>query len=159
MDAIGDTCLASVEIDTGHGVCQNALVSSRRQSRRTVSAPANSGLTFQHTSLQWRRVALRFRFSTRRLEALYHDGSGARRCPGQVVQSFFEVMAIIAAAPDERDLYALKSLHFERLKGRRGQRGERSIRLNREFRLIAAVEMDEQGHYILIIGIEKHYGD
>ena len=34
--------------------------------------------------------------------------------PSDVVTNFFEVMAVIAAAVDERDFYALKSLQFAR---------------------------------------------
>ncbi len=102
---------------------------------------------------------MNFCFKTRKLEALYYQDKGAKRYPAQVVQGFFQVMAIIASAPDERDLYALKSLHFEQLRGARGQRGERSIRLNREYRLIVAIETDQEGRYMLIISIEKHYGD
>jgi toxin HigB-1 len=102
---------------------------------------------------------LHFRFGTKRLEQLYYEEKRAEKYPAQVVESFFRVMAIIANAPDERDLYALKSLHFEQLKGARGKRGERSIRLNREYRLIVAVERDQAGHSMLIIRIEKHYGD
>ena len=102
---------------------------------------------------------MHFHFKKRRLERLYYEDKGAQDYPAQVVQSFFDVMAIIQAAPDERDLYAFKSLHFERLKGKRGRRGERSIRLNREYRLIVSIERDAAGRYVLIIDIEKHYGD
>ena len=102
---------------------------------------------------------LHFRFGTKRLKELYYEEKRAQKYPAQVVQSFFEVMAIIAAAPDERDLYAFKSLHFEQLKGARGKRGERSIRLNREYRLIVAVEQDQAGNCMVIIRINKHYGD
>jgi proteic killer suppression protein len=55
---------------------------------------------------------------------------------------------------DERDLYAMKSLHYEKLKGQRSH--ERSLRLNIQFRLI--VELD-QGDVktVVVVGIEKHY--
>ena len=36
--------------------------------------------------------------------------------------------------PDERDFYALKSLHFEKLQGDRAH--ERSMRINKQWRLI-----------------------
>ena len=102
---------------------------------------------------------MRFQFKTKRLASLYYEEKGAKRYPAQVVESFFQVMAVIAAAPDERDLYASKSLHFEQLKGKRGKLGERSIRLNQEYRLIVAVESDAEARHMLIISIEKHYGD
>ncbi len=51
--------------------------------------------------------------------------------PGAVVAAFFEVIEAIRAAKDERDLYALKSLHLEALKGDRAD--QRSVRLNKQF--------------------------
>lgn len=97
---------------------------------------------------------MRFRFKAKRLAALYYDNRGAKRYPSQVVDSFFEVMAVIESAPDERDLYAFKSFHFERLEG---EQDRRSIRLNRQYRLVLTIEQDAQGHYVLIIEINKHY--
>lgn len=47
-------------------------------------------------------------------------------------------MNLIRQAVDERDLYALKSLHFEKLKGARNE--ERSIRLNDQWRLVLKLE-------------------
>ncbi|UCJ10859.1 MAG: type II toxin-antitoxin system RelE/ParE family toxin [Phormidium sp. PBR-2020] len=51
-------------------------------------------------------------------------------------------------------LYALKGFQFEKLKGRPG---ERSLRLNKQWRLIVAVERDEEGGYLLIIDIEDYH--
>lgn len=63
-------------------------------------------------------------------------------------------MTTLRAAKDERDLYALKGLRFEKLKGRKG---ERSVRLNQQWRLILSVEEDEQGTYLQIIDIEDYH--
>ncbi len=100
---------------------------------------------------------MRFRFATNKLRSLYEDDRGAALYPVGVVDAFFEVMEIITAASDERDLYAFKSLHCERLQGKRGQHGHHSIRLNEQYRLILAWERDEQGRYCLIVSLEKHY--
>jgi proteic killer suppression protein len=62
---------------------------------------------------------LRFEFKTKRLRLLYYEEKGAHKYPAEVVDAFFEKMSIIEAAIDLRDLYALKSLHFEKLKGTR----------------------------------------
>jgi proteic killer suppression protein len=43
------------------------------------------------------------------------------------------------------------------LLGERGLRGERSIRLNRQFRLILRLETDEQGKLVCIISIEDYH--
>jgi proteic killer suppression protein len=100
---------------------------------------------------------LRFIFRNKRLAELYYKDSGSERFPPGVVDAFFEVMAVIDAAHDERDLYALKSLHFEQLKGKPGRQGQRSIRLNDQYRLIVVLEHDGDGTYMLVIGLKKHY--
>ncbi len=63
-------------------------------------------------------------------------------------------MSVIDAATDERDLYALKGFHFEKLKGR-GE--DRSLRLNKQWRLIVSLEKDDDGSYLLIIDIEDYH--
>lgn len=100
---------------------------------------------------------MRFIFANKRLEALYTDESGAARYPTEVVAAFFDKMAVIHAASDESDLRALKSLHFEKLKGERGNRGERSICLNRQFRLTLTIETDDQGKRLRILDIEDYH--
>ena len=69
--------------------------------------------------------------------------------------AFFEVMTLIDSAPDERTLYDLKSLHFEKLKGKR--KHERSLRLNKQWRLIVEVLKDSEGNYLLIKDIEDYH--
>ena len=64
---------------------------------------------------------------------------------------------IIDGAPDERDLYKFKSLHFEKLAGKRGKQEQRSLRLNDQFRLIVKLDRDSEGKYILIIDIEDYH--
>ncbi len=100
--------------------------------------------------------ALRFIFKKKKLEALYTEEKDAHKYPG-VVDDFFEVMAIIDAAVDERDLYAQKGLRFEKLQGKRGKAGQRSLRLNNQWRLILTVDKDEQGNYLTIIDIEDYH--
>jgi proteic killer suppression protein len=100
---------------------------------------------------------LRFVFASKKLQELYTDESGATRYPPEVVNAFFDKMAVIRAATDEGDLGALKSLHFEKLKGARGNQGERSIRLNKQFRLTFTIETDDQGKLLRILDIEDYH--
>lgn len=58
---------------------------------------------------------MRFIFRSKKLQRLYTDEAGAERYPPEVVDAFFDKMAIIAAANHENDLRALKGLHFEKL--------------------------------------------
>ncbi len=99
---------------------------------------------------------LRFYFKDKKIEALYTEEKNAHKYPN-VVDDFFEVMAIIDAATDERDLYAQKGLHFEKLVGQRGKQGQRSLRLNRQWRLIVTLAEDEEGTYLQIIDIEDYH--
>ena len=97
---------------------------------------------------------MRFVFASKTLEALYTDEFGAAKYPPEDVEAFFEKMAAIRAASNESDLRALKSLHFEKL---RGGRGERSIRLNTQFRLTLTIETDDQGKLLRILDIEDYH--
>jgi len=100
---------------------------------------------------------MRFIFKNKKLEALYTKGEGAKKYSEAVINAFFDVMSIIDAAIDERDLYAFKGPRFEKLEGERGNRGERSLRLNEQWRLILSIEWDENGKIILIIDIEDYH--
>lgn len=98
---------------------------------------------------------MRFFFADKKLEKLYTEEKGAHKYPSGVVDAFFEVMAVIANASDERDLYALKSLRYEKLGGKRSH--QRSIRLNRQFRLIVEREKDQEGRFFWIVSIEDYH--
>ena len=100
---------------------------------------------------------MRFIFASKKLQALYTDMAGAAKYPPAVVEAFFDKMAVIQAAAHENDLRAMKSLHFEKLKGERGNRGEYSIRLNRQFRLILTFKADDQGKLSCILDIEDYH--
>lgn len=64
-------------------------------------------------------------------------------------------MTTLGAATDERDLYALKSLHFEALKGDRA--GQHSVRLNKQFRLILHLEKDGRGNVLIVVEIDDYH--
>ena len=98
---------------------------------------------------------MRFRFADRQLELLYATGRGAGRYNGKVVDAFVRAVATIETAADERDLYARKGLHFEKLKGDR--KGQRSIRLNKQWRLILTIEHDSTGALVWIIEIADYH--
>jgi proteic killer suppression protein len=75
--------------------------------------------------------------------------------PPEVVKAFRKRMQFIQAAADERDFYAMKSLHYERLKGSR--KGESSIRLNSQFRLIVRTALDGTHRTIVVVAIEDYH--
>jgi proteic killer suppression protein len=98
---------------------------------------------------------MRFHFSSRKMLLLYEEEKGAKKFDEGVIDAFFEVMAIIRDAPDERTLYDLKSLHFEKLKGKRSH--ERSLRLNKQWRLIVEIRKDDEGAFLLVKEIEDYH--
>lgn len=98
---------------------------------------------------------VRFTFKSKKLEALYTEEMDAHKYPTGVVDAFFEVMAMMDAAVDERDLRAMKSLRFEKLSGSR--KDERSVRLNYQWRLTLSVKKDPDGTYLCIHKIEDYH--
>jgi proteic killer suppression protein len=61
----------------------------------------------------------------------------------------------LQAAPDERVLRALKSLHFERLKGNRDH--QHSIRLNDQWRLVLEFDDSTAPRTVIVKGIEDYH--
>ena len=64
-------------------------------------------------------------------------------------------MQQIRAAADERDFYAIRSLHFEKLSGRR--QDQYSMRLNDQYRLILEIAGRAADKVIVIVGIEDYH--
>jgi toxin HigB-1 len=72
--------------------------------------------------------------------------------PDKITELFRIRMQQIRAADNENVLRGLKSLHFEKLKGKRQH--EYSIRLNNQFRLIFEIEKVGRNDQLVITGIE-----
>ena len=102
-------------------------------------------------------IPLEPRFSKKKLERLYTRGVGARDYPEGVVDSFLLRVRTIEQAKDERDLRALASLHFEKLKGKYA--GCYSVRLRDRWRLILKIVTEEKRKIVIIDELSQHYGD
>jgi toxin HigB-1 len=76
-----------------------------------------------------------------------------------IVRKFRMRMQTIRAAVDERVFYELKSLHYEKLKGDRA--GQRSMRLNDQWRLILKLKKEEDGKavakVVVIVSIADYH--
>jgi proteic killer suppression protein len=96
---------------------------------------------------------MRFAFIDSKLRLLYTTGK--TRFSVEVSRGFFRVMGHIDQAVDERDLYALKGLRYERLKGDR--KGQHSLRLNKQFRLVVESARDAGGPLLRIIEIVDYH--
>jgi proteic killer suppression protein len=72
-----------------------------------------------------------------------------------VVKAYRKRMQQIRAATDERTFYAIKSLHFEKLKGDR--EGQHSMRLNDQWRLIVELRGSAPVKVVCIIEIADYH--
>ena len=90
--------------------------------------------------------------SLRRLEA---DPSYTAGHDASIVKAFRKRMQLIRAAIDEREFYALRSLHYEKLKGDRD--GQSSMRLNEQWRLVLRIGRTAAGKVVVIISIIDYH--
>jgi len=80
-----------------------------------------------------------------RLSSIGHD----------LTRAYRKAVGIVAAASDERDLRALRSLHFEKLDGDR--LGQHSLRLNKQWRLIVRAESTQEGKQVVVIEVVDYH--
>ena len=91
------------------------------------------------------------RFEDPSLEKLEVDPKYTAGLDAALVKAFRKRLQFIRAAIDERAFYAMKSLHYEKLKG--DLAGQRSMRLNDQWRLILRLEEDDTGKLVVIVSI------
>ncbi|WP_413669870.1 type II toxin-antitoxin system RelE/ParE family toxin [Mucilaginibacter sp. Mucisp86] len=90
--------------------------------------------------------------------ANYNKVTGKSPFPDEVIKAFKKRLYQIRQAKNTADLRAIKSLHFEKLKGKKYE-GKYSIRLNISYRLIFRIENNEitRLEIICIEEINNHY--
>lgn len=99
---------------------------------------------------------MRVEFADENLRRLYEDaGFHDPQIGPDITRQYRKKVNLVIAAQDERDLYAMRSLHFEKLTGARA--GQRSIRLNDQWRLVLRLESDEEGKLIVIIEVVDYH--
>jgi len=94
-------------------------------------------------------------FDDERLDRLETDREFTAGFDDSIVSMYRRRMQLIRNAPDERDFYALKSLHFEKLKGDR--KHQHSMRLNKQWRLILEFRGSGTGKRVAVIAIEDYH--
>jgi proteic killer suppression protein len=94
-------------------------------------------------------------FADTSLDRLETEGKYDAGFPQSIVKAFRKRMQTIRAAPDERVFYALKSLHFEKLKGKRSH--QHSMKLNDQWRLTVELKGGDTKKVIVIVGIEDYH--
>jgi proteic killer suppression protein len=95
------------------------------------------------------------RFEDTSLDRLETDPDYTAGHDQAIVRSFRLRMQMIRSASDERVFYALKSLHFEKLKGNRSH--QYSMRLNKQWRLILELDGTGSAKVVCIIAIEDYH--
>lgn len=94
-------------------------------------------------------------FADESLRRLQSDSTFTGGFGLEIVKAFRKRMQLIRAARDERDFYAIKSLHFEKLKGDR--QGQCSMRLNQQWRLILEFRKQSTTTTVVIISIVDYH--
>ena len=89
------------------------------------------------------------------LQRLEVDPNFTAGCSQAIVKAYRKRMQVMRAAPDERVFYQLKSLHFEKLEGKRAH--QHSMRLNDQYRLIVELESGTSEKSVRIIAIEDYH--
>jgi toxin HigB-1 len=90
-------------------------------------------------------------FRDKTLALVETDRAPETRLPLSVINSLRQKLVVLRAAPDERTLRNWKSLHYEKMEGE-----ERSIRLNKQFRLIFTIETVCSPNKMTILRVWNH---
>lgn len=89
------------------------------------------------------------------LQRLENDPSFDYGLPAAVVRKYRQRMQFIRAAVDEREFYAMRSLHFEKLQGDRAH--QRSMRLNDQWRLVLEIKESSPKNIVVIVDVEDYH--
>jgi proteic killer suppression protein len=95
------------------------------------------------------------RFATDELEALELGDNCDGKYSAAIVKKFVKIINFIRASSNEHDFRTMRSLNFERLKGKR--KHQSSFRINDQWRLIVEIEKQKNGNVVVIINIEDYH--
>ncbi|MCH7905254.1 MAG: type II toxin-antitoxin system RelE/ParE family toxin [Armatimonadetes bacterium] len=100
---------------------------------------------------------MNFAFDDRKLQTLYITGKGkiARQLAREIIDKFFISLEIVASVTSTDQLRQFRGLNYEALKGNR--KGQHSLRLNDQYRLIVEESVDGNGQILLIIEIDDYH--
>jgi proteic killer suppression protein len=95
------------------------------------------------------------RFNEERYARLESDPLFTDDRSAAVVKAYRKRMNLIRQAVDERDIRAMRSLHFEKLQGARSH--QYSIRVNDQWRLILEFEGEAPNKIVVIVSLEDYH--
>jgi len=98
---------------------------------------------------------MKIEFRDRRLALIQTERAAETRLPITVIKSCRDKLVVLAAAPDERTLRNWRSLRYEKLKGER--EGQRSIRLNDQWRLVFELDNAQTPPTISVVAVEDYH--
>jgi proteic killer suppression protein len=98
---------------------------------------------------------MRIVFAHATLALIETDEAGATQLPVPVIKSARRKLTVLRAAIDDRSLRNWKSLRYEKLKGNR--EGQRSIRINNQYRMVFSLDEDADPPTITILSIEDYH--
>ena len=94
-------------------------------------------------------------FSDIKLELIETDQAHETKLPVAIISSCRAKLVFLRSIYDERDLRNWKSLHYEKLQDDR--EGQRSVRLNKQWRLVFELDEDVEPTRATILTVENHY--
>ena len=98
---------------------------------------------------------MRVVFAHATLALIETDEAGATHLPVPVIKSARRKLTVLRAAIDDRSLRNWKSLRYEKLKGNR--EGQRSIRINNQYRMVFSLDEEADPPTITILSIEDYH--
>lgn len=107
-----------------------------------------------HT-LKYAGVEMEITFADGDLDRLETDSKFDMGLSPAIVKAYRMRLQMIRSAPDERDFYAMKSLHLEKLKGKKSH--QHSMRLNRQMRLVLELEGAGNTKRVKIVAVENYH--
>ena len=98
---------------------------------------------------------MRIVFADKELALIETDRAGETRLGVAIIKSARRKLTVLRAAIDDRSLRNWKSLHYEQLRGDR--EGQRSIRLNDQYRMVFELDEETEPQTITILQIEDYH--
>lgn len=111
-----------------------------------------------HLTTGWRAdniLCMDVEFADEQLRRLCFEQQFTAGLSQDLAKRYRKLMQAIMAAVDERTFYAMKSLHYEKLKGKRAH--QRSMRLNQQWRLIIELKEGKPKNTVVVVGIEDYH--
>ena len=98
---------------------------------------------------------MRIVFADEELALIETSQAGETRLGVSIIKSARRKLTVLRAAVDDRSLRNWKSLHYEKLRGDR--EGQRSIRLNDQYRMVFELDEETEPQTITILKIEDYH--